>query len=1141
MADIKILLVEAESIEAVDIKRTLESFNYEVPYIASSGEEAVEKALEIMPDLILIDIILKGETDGIEVASKIKNLNIPIIYLTAHSEESTIERAKRTEPYGYIIKPYDHTELKYAIELALYKHKTEIKLKESEKQYRNILENIQDAYIRVNEEGDIIMVSPSASRMYRYDSPQEMVGIPAVSLYKNPERRLVVLEDLKQEDQVGDFEGEALRNDGTSFWASINIQFIRDDQGMIQGTEAFIRDITQRKKAENEIKKSENYYRAIFDHTGTATVIIGEDTTISLANTEFEKLSGYSRKEIEGKKSWTDFVMKDDLEMMKEYHNLRRIDSRSAPDFYEFRFTDKAGDVKNIQLDIGMIPGTKKSVASLLNITERKLAVREIKNLFEIEREALKDAEESKEEMFNILERVSDSFVALDKNWHYTYVNKNGAEHFGKTPEEMIGNHIWTMFPEGIDQPFYKAYHQAMEEQKYIHLEEYYEPYGRWFRNDIYPSEDGITIFFKDITDEKEAEKVLKENENKLRYVLENSLDVAYRRNLNTSEYDYLSPVIEKVIGYSLEEFTSMSVKEFLELVHPEDKENVIDNYVNIYSGKVDAIEIEFRIKQKEGQYKWINDSASLNKEDNSTYVVGTVRDITERKAAEKSLKKSAERFRAVAESAVDAIVTTDSEGNIIFFNDSLTTIFGYTKGEITGKPLTILMPERFKNKYLEELIKYKKSGKHRLVGKTVSTNGLKKDGTEFPFEMSLSAWGSGGKTYFTSIIRDITLQKIAEEKMKDHVKKLTIINKVISTANKASDINSLLKEVLISIMDLLGFESGGIYLLEKNTGFSELAYYENLPGEFLEKVKRLKVDVEPYSTVYDRGIPIYNYIEIKPEIETLYGFKSAATVPIFSAGKVIGSLNMVSNEKSFTTDLEKDILESIGVQTGTVIAKMYSEAAIKESLREKELLITEIHHRVKNNMQIISSLLNLQSQYVEGDELAADVLKESQNRVKSMAMVHEKLYQSTNLTSIEFDGYIKSLVSDLFYTYKLLEDQIKPVIDIEKIKLNMETAIPCGLIINELVSNSLKHAFPEKRKGEIHVSLKTLNNEYELDVSDNGVGFPDGLDFKNTNSLGLQLVRSLVNQVDGKIELEKNHGTKFKITFKELKYKERF
>lgn len=1134
----KILMVEDESIEAMDIKQTLESFGYEVPYVASSGEEAINKALEIMPDLILMDIILKGETDGVEAASRIKSLEIPVIYLTAHSEESTIERAKLTEPYGYIIKPYEHTELKYAIELALYKHKTEIKLKESEKQYRSILENIQDAYVRVNTDGRIIMVSPSAASMYGFDSPQEMIGIPAISLYKNPERRSVVLGDLKKEVQVGDFEGEALRKDGTSFWVSISIQFIYDDEGQIQGTEAFIRNITQRKKAENEIKKSENYYKAIFEHTGAATVIIEEDTTISLANAEFERLSGYPREEIQGKRSWTEFVVKEDLEKMKEYHRLRRINNRKAPTIYEFRFIDKSGDVKNIRLDIGMIPDTKKSVASLLDITESKKS----------ESRLLKSQEHLKkrdEEFRNFIDGAPAAIAMFDTQMRYIAASLRWIEDYTLQGQEIYGKSHYDIFPEITDE--LKNVHKRVlagsilrsDDDEFVRADGTIQ-YIRWEARPWYSSSDeigGIIIFSEDVTERKRLEKSLMERELNFRSLAENA---NYGIVVVTGEghHLYANQEASEITGYTIKELLNTHIKD---MVHPDTLDEITANIKRRIEGADAPATYETLVLRKDKEVVPVEVSASKTTWKGQDADLVILRDISHRKKAEKSLKKSLERFRAVAKSAVDAIVTTDSEGNIIFFNHSLTTIFGYSKDEITGEPLTILMPERFKKKYLEELRKYKKSGKHRLVGKTVSTNGLKKDGTEFPFEMSLSAWGSGEKTYFTAIIRDITRQKIAEEQMQDHLKKLNIINKVISTANRTSDINSLLKEVLTSTMDLLEFESGGIYLLEENTGFSELAYYENLPGEFLEKVKRLKVDVEPYSTVYGQGTPIYNYIQIKPEIETIYGFKAAATVPIFSAGKVIGSLNVISKEKSFITDLEKDILESIGIQTGTVIARMYSEEAIKESLREKEALLTEIHHRVKNNMQIISSLLNLQSQYVEGDQMAADVLKESQNRVKSMAMVHEKLYQSDNLTEIKIDDYIKRLVSDLFYSYNILQDQINPLIDVEKIRFNMETAIPCGLIISELVTNSLKHAFPEKRKGEIRVSLKILNNKYVLVVSDDGVGLPNELDFKKTNTLGLKLVDSLVNQVDGEIELDKSHGAEFTIIFEDSKYKERF
>ena len=154
--------------------------------------------------------------------------------------------------------------------------------------------------------------------------------------------------------------------------------------------------------------------------------------------------------------------------------------------------------------------------------------------------------------------------------------------------------------------------------------------------------------------------------------------------------------------------------------------------------------------------------------------------------------------------------------------------------------------------------------------------------------------------------------------------------------------------------------------------------------------------------------------------------------------------------------------------------------------------------------------------------------------------MIHEKLYRSKDFNKIYFADYIESLVWDLFYSYSIKKGTIKPILDIDDVKLNIETSVPCGLIITELVSNSLKYAFPNSLKGELKVSLKIKDDHYVLTISDNGVGFPKDLDFEKTDSLGLQLVNSLTDQIDGKIELDSSHGTKFKITFQELVYKER-
>jgi PAS domain S-box-containing protein len=218
------------------------------------------------------------------------------------------------------------------------------------------------------------------------------------------------------------------------------------------------------------------------------------------------------------------------------------------------------------------------------------------------------------------------------------------------------------------------------------------------------------------------------------------------------------------------------------------------------------------------------------------------------------------------------------------------------------------------------------------------------------------------------------------------------------------------------------------------------------------------------------------------------------------------------------------------------VTERRTAEERIRTSLKEKEVLLKEVHHRVKNNLQIISSLLNLQSKYIKDDQ-ALEMFKESRNRIRSMTLIHEKLYRSKDLANIDVAEYIQNLSSNLFRSYSAGRVNLRTQVD--DILLGVDTAIPCGLIINELVSNSLKHAFPEKQ-GEILVNLHRDNGKFTLIVRDNGVGLPEHVDFRNTDSLGLQLVCTLTDQLEGEIELNRAGGTEFKITFGEIKYKER-
>lgn len=220
------------------------------------------------------------------------------------------------------------------------------------------------------------------------------------------------------------------------------------------------------------------------------------------------------------------------------------------------------------------------------------------------------------------------------------------------------------------------------------------------------------------------------------------------------------------------------------------------------------------------------------------------------------------------------------------------------------------------------------------------------------------------------------------------------------------------------------------------------------------------------------------------------------------------------------------------------ITERKQAEAQFKASLTEKEALLKEIHHRVKNNLQVISSLLNLQSRQVT-EQPMLEIFKESQHRIRSMAIIHEKLYQAPNLAQINFADYVYSLAGYLFRSYGINTTAISLKVNIIDIALTLETAIPCGLIINELVSNSLKYAFSPDQTGEISITLGPVMANFQtgaqqlcLTVSDNGSGLPLAVDFHHTHSFGLQLVNLLTEQLDGVVEVDRSNGTAIKITF---------
>ncbi|MDI3550279.1 MAG: hypothetical protein PWQ15_1382 [Methanobacterium sp.] len=410
---------------------------------------------------------------------------------------------------------------------------------------------------------------------------------------------------------------------------------------------------------------------------------------------------------------------------------------------------------------------------------------------------------------------------------------------------------------------------------------------------------------------------------------------------------------------------------------------------------------------------------------------------------------------------------------------------------------------------------------------------------------------------------RFIRERQKAENALQRSLQEEEIINQVVSQfvgASQTSEIYQIIGETIKKLLPNSYVVISSIDPDKKSVNILKTFGLENYQQE-IEHI--LKIDQLPNNLSLDKGfIPELDdfftdhITESTPEIYNLFFKKISPKVfrmieRLLDVGKCF-NIGFYWNKEHYggltialpkNQDLEhKKTIETIVNQASIALQRSYAEEAIKESLGEKEVLLREIHHRVKNNMQIISSLLNLQRQYASLEE-TRDILKESQGRVQSMAMIHENLYQSPHLNRIDFKDYIEKLVSNLIYTYKIENRDIERVFEVKNVEMNIDTAIPCGLIINELITNSLKYAFPpsiHKEKGIIKIKLIQTDNRFQLEISDNGVGLPSNIEPENAETLGLQLVHTLVSQLEGCLRIDRSLGTKFTITFQELNYKKR-
>jgi len=495
----------------------------------------------------------------------------------------------------------------------------------------------------------------------------------------------------------------------------------------------------------------------------------------------------------------------------------------------------------------------------------------------------------------------------------------------------------------------------------------------------------------------------------------------------------------------------------------------------------------------------------------------------------EQKLRASELLYRTLFESAPLGIGLITTKGKILNCNDFMRNQTGYSEAEI---------------RQLNVMDNYQNPEDRPPLLKRLQTDGFvrdfevqlkRKDGTSYYACLDITRFTLAGEDVHLTLIRDITERK----RMDDLIRAQRDLGLALSNA---SGLEETLQLCLDAAIHVSGMDCGGVYLVDKASGNIDLALHKGLSSDFIDKTSHYDGDSESARLVMT-GKPIYTqYRKLGmslDEIKEHEGLRAIEIIPVSHDGQVIACLNIASHTQDEVPSFARNSLETIATQIGSAIARITAEEQIERALKEKGVLLKEIHHRVKNNMQVIASLIRLQSQHIKNKDAQA-LFTNCLSRVNSMALVHDKLYQSPDMSRIDFNEYIQGMTVQLFDLYNVHPADIKLETRINDVSLDVNTATPCGLILNELVSNSLNHAFPEGTRGEISIVMHPVKeNEVELIVSDTGICFPESLDFRNTDSLGMHMVIALVEQLGGTIELDRSSGTTFTVRFGVDKCKE--
>lgn len=919
-----------------------------------------------------------------------------------------------------------------------------------------------------------------------------------------------LVKDQFRESQIISKKGERR----TMSWKS---SLIYNEKGVITSILSSGEDITERIIAETALKDSEKRFRILSNATFEG-IVFTENERIIDANDQFTKLFGYKDpKALIGKNFITDFFVPNQWSMVRQ--NMQKI--KSSP--FEGNIVTKSGLPLTVEAKGQWIPyfGRKIRATVIYDVTDRQQYQKKLeqsrqnyKSLIDNSpngiliyyQGALQFANKAAVKLF---EADSFSQIHLKENFslllpeyrerareRVKQASEGAVLPFVEVKIKTLKGNILTLESKPIaikynDQDAIQIVMQDVNPQKQLIKEQ--------LRAQI--AEETNSSLQQEIYERKQAERTLQQAQKYTRLLIDSSLDMICASDKEGYITEFNSAA-EKTFGYERSEIIGRHVS----VLYANSPQRIKNAYEYLYEKGRFAGEV-VNVK-KDGQKFIAYLSASVLRNDIGELVgaMGVSRDISEMKRAEQELRNSEERYRAIYDQVFVGIAKISLNGKFIQVNEQMCNMLGYTKEELCSKtfmditvkedvPTSVSVMKKLASGQIEKTT-FEKRYLHK-TGKVINAN----------IATSLVVDALGNPSHIISIFQNITEKvKLEHDRQSQSARHNAIIESsshIIWTTDKQMCLTSFNKNYAADLMK-----------------------HYNVPAYIGLSVVSVKVVLTEE----------YNNYWLKKYEAVLRGEHQ------YFETKMIDRQNNVVWREIFLNPIFDELgnlVEVAGIGLDITEKKLANEQ-IHNSLQEKEVLLKEVHHRVKNNLQVISSILNLQSSYVK-DQSTLNILKESQDRIKSMAFIHESLYQTKDFSSINFSEYVVNLSQNLLHSYSSLEHEIKLNLDIQNVFLNLDLAIPCGLIINEIVSNALKYAFVDKMENaEIMIKMHLVGEDLQLQIRDNGVGLPEHIDYRNTESLGLQLVVTLVDQLNGNIELDSTAGAHYNILFKQNQVKNR-